>query len=330
MRSISKFVLLSALFPLVACGAADDGSYDDTAVADDGDGDVSGEQQEPIFTIPNPDLSRSHERGAIGICFADACCSGSILNNGMVVTSAHCLPQPNRNAARDVRITYTPPVDPNQGFCLPEECPKVRTWNKRMFFYPHPNQTAAKDDDINPNWDVAVGAICLSATAPCAGTGNSIQTLGLDDKQFVTISTRKVKNNNALTLVGYGAPEISVQHRLGMKVSSALDSRAKYNPAALGGWTCEGDSGAPLLRNTGYTDSMGSYWNAQAAVNYGSVDQGSTFFDTPQGKVYCSDRLVGPLLLDKLAWIQDLVPFWTNKSCSAVTTPNGETVSKCF
>jgi hypothetical protein len=332
-------LMVSTLLSLGGCSAAEDGGgYDnDEAVANE---DAAGEQQDSIFTIPNPSSSLSRMRGAIGICFYEdgACCSGSLLNNGMVITSAHCLPRPNKNASRDVRITYTMPIDPNAPFCLPSECPNPRVWdfrnaagvNRSMFFYHHPNQTAAKDEDIDPAWDVAVGALCTSASAPCVASGNTVQSFGLDSTNFVTLSNRKVKQNNALTLVGYGAPELHVQHRLAMKVSSAGDHDAKYHPEALGGWTCEGDSGAPLLRNTGYSDLMGGYWYAQAAVNYGSVDQGSTFFDTPQGRIYCTDRQLGPTLLDKLGWIAELVPFWTNKSCTNVTTPNGESVRKCF
>jgi hypothetical protein len=256
-----------------------------------------------------------------------------LLNNGLVMTAAHCLPVPNRNRSHAVTITYEPPKDPSAPFCLPEYCPDPMVWRLNMFFYHHPNQTQSNRKKVEPPYDIAVGAICTSSTAPCYS--GSVQSFGLDYKHFVTLSTRKVADNNLLSMLAYGAPDRGHQHQLQMRVSSGGSGEVAYHPSALGYYTCQGDSGAPLLRNTGNSDGLGSFGYAQVAVHYGANvewgnDPDGTYFDGPNGRTYCSDRERGSAIRNHINWIEEISTFWTNNACTSVVTPNGENVRRCF
>ncbi|HKO47284.1 MAG TPA: hypothetical protein VJV79_06150 [Polyangiaceae bacterium] len=277
--------------------------------------------QEKIFTATNPAGSRSRQRGAIFIRFLNGGgCSGSILNNGVILTAAHCLPVPNRNRFEDVEIFYQYPADPNQPFC-PDCGPPERSWSLRMFFYPHPNQTATSG--IDRRWDFAVGAIC-SPGSPCDTPGTVTGSLGLASSHFVTLSTHVLADNNGLTVNGYGAPEVGVQHQMGIRVDDAEADRYSWVYAAPAQWICDGDSGAPAFRNSGYTDTMGRYWQAQAGVNT-SVNNNASF-----GGQGCGDTGRGSNVRKKTAWVASIVDFWTSRKCQQFTNPAGEPALWCW
>ena len=258
MESIKKFVakgLLISTLQLAGCAGADPAS---TA----GDTEV---ESEPIFTLPDPSASLTRERGEVRLFFPGVGqCSGALLNNGIIITAAHCLPVPNRNALVDVDVFYELPPDPNAGFCLPEECPTERTWrlrnegghDRRVFFYPHPNQTESNRDKISTWWDVAVGGICAAGADCDTLFSNFIQSFGLDNTNFLTLSRRAVKGNNALTMQGYGAPD-QLHHRMGITIDSSSTHAADMHATVLNNYFCQGDSGAPSVRSSGYFDSRG-------------------------------------------------------------------------
>ncbi|HKO47285.1 MAG TPA: hypothetical protein VJV79_06155 [Polyangiaceae bacterium] len=352
MPSYWRMAQLVGLSTVMACGAADgtpliDGQQpaDETALAIPAiEGDVATSANvaptlvdpdgqplpaasenagldEKIFTAINPAGSRSRQRGAIYIRFINGgTCSGSIVNNGVIITAAHCLPVPNRNRFEDVEIFYQYPADPNQPFC-PDCGPPERTWTARMFFYPHPSQT--KTSGIDRRWDFAVGAICSPGSA-CDSPGTVTQSLGLASSHFVTLSTHVLVDNNGLTVHGYGAPESRVQHQMSIRVDDAEPDRISWEYVNPAEWWCDGDSGGPAFRNAGYTDTMGRYWQAQAAVMT-SMNTNATF-----GSQECGDTGRASNVRKKTAWIASIVDFWTSRKCQQFTNPAGETALWCW
>jgi hypothetical protein len=318
--------------PLIGCGADPTSSED--AVFEDG----AGEQADPILTLPDPSSSLSRERGAVRLHFLGVgYCSGSLLNNGIIITAAHCLPAPNKNAPVDVDVYYQIPKDPNAGFCLPEECPTERTWrfrneggrDRRMFFYHHPNQKESNRNKVSTDWDVAIGGICTAGAGCAAYPSNYIQSFGLDDTNFLSLSKRAVKGNNALTMHGYGAPD-QQHHVLGTTVDGSSTHAADIHTTVLNHYFCAGDSGAASVRRSGYSDSRGAYGNAIATIHSKRMENRASI-TYPDGKVsYCDIKGEDSRIDDKLGWISEIVPFWTNKSCAETTTPSGEKVLQCW
>ncbi len=322
--------LLSLALPLSGCGADPGSAPGDGALEDE-----VGQQSDPILTLPNPSSSLSRERGAVRLFFPGfGYCSGALLNNGIIITAAHCLPAPNKNAPVDVDVYYQLPKDPNAGFCLPEECPTERVWrfrneggrDRRMFFYHHPNQKESNRNNVSTDWDVAIGGICTTTAGGCNGY---IQSLGLDDTNFMSLSTRAVKGNNALTMHGFGAPDLQ-HHVLGITVDGSSTHAADIYTTVLNHYFCQGDSGAASVRRSGYSDSRGAYGNAIATIHSKRASNRASITYPDGTRVYCDIEGEDSRVDDKLSWISEIVPFWTNKRCVAATTPSGENVLQCW
>ena len=244
-------------------------------------------------------------RGAICIKKSKAgnCCTGSVLNNQIIMTSAHCLADSSFNGYREVWINYQGPNGPRNW-----EFSNAGGVDNRMFMYVHPNWSTANNA---PEWDMAIGAL--------EGT----QSLGLDEMDFVTIYKGSLKENMGLTVAGYGGSlnqPSNIQRRAGIRMTWTGSHHVKWEKTVLGQMLCPGDSGGPGLRNSGYQDGLGRYWDAQATIHksvFGSnADCGS------DGRA----TRVGP----KAAWINDIVEFWTPWTCSDFTNPAGEKAAWCW
>jgi hypothetical protein len=287
-----------------------------------------------IFTPQNPN-SRSYQRGALRICFdGGGCCSGSFLNNASILTAAHCLPKPNRNALYSVRIHYERPdgVFPDKAFndvgVRPGDpfCPDCR--DGRMFFYPHPDQKASNKNDVSPEYDVAVGNIC-NAGGQCAAGGAAIQSFNLGVEHFVTFLNQQPWDGMNTTIFGSGAPDSPIKRAMRIRAEDVNSNDVEWNRVNPLEWTCQGDSGAPAMRTSGFSDGFGDFWMTQVTVHHGSFTNAS--ITLPSGKVIlCGDSGMASRVRGKQAWIQSIIEFWSPKTCKQFTNRNNEPATWCW
>jgi hypothetical protein len=287
-----------------------------------------------IFTPQNPN-SRSWQRGALRICFdGGGCCSGSFLNNASILTAAHCLPKPNRNALYSVRIHYERPdgvfpdmvfndagVRPGAPFC-----PDCR--DGRMFFYPHPEQKESNKDYVSSEFDVAVGNIC-NAGGACAAGGGAIQSFGLGVEHFVTFLNKQPWDGMNTTIFGSGAPDSPIKRAMRIRASDVNSNDVEWSRINPLEWTCQGDSGAPAMRTSGFSDRLGDFWMTQVTVHHGSHPLAN--FTRPDGSIItCGDSGTASRVRGKQAWIQSIIEFWSPKTCKTFTNNNQEPATWCW
>jgi hypothetical protein len=205
-------------------------------------------------------------------------------------------------------------------------CPDCR--DGRMFFYPHPNQTQSNKNNVSSEFDVAVGNIC-NAGGTCAAGGGAIQSFGLTDDHFVTFLNKQPWDNMNTTIFGSGAPEASVKHAMRIVAEDVNSHDVEWRRFAPLEFTCQGDSGAPAMRTSGYSDASGDFWMTQVTVHHGSLPSAS--FTWPDGTVIrCGHEGTASRVRGKQGWIASIIEFWAPKTCKGFTNPNGEPATWCW
>ena len=273
-------------------------------------GDVPGEETETqvseIFGA-NP----SNARGAV--CIRQSrngnCCSGSIINNQILLTAAHCFGDSSSSGFRNVFVEYQGPHgtlnwefydDPARGIF------------NQAFMYPHPNWP----NDRRVEWDMALITLFED------------QSLGLPARDFVTLHRGSLKENHDLETAGYGGGPFqanNVHRRAILELDWIGTHHVKWHNLVIGQMICSGDSGGPGMRLSGYEDVQGTYWNAQGLVTE------SVYAGTPQpGIGVCGSRGRSSRVSPKFTWIRDTVETWTGLTCTEFTNPNGERAAWCW
>lgn len=223
-------------------------------------------------------------------------CSGVILNNQTFVTAAHCLSGFN-NGPRNTQIYYQRP----QGDV-------TRTFgNGEVFFYVPAGWNSSRPSE----WDVSVGVMA----AP--------NSLNVDLVDFATLYRGGMGGGKHFTQAGYGGSlsgPSQVQRRIVLQITWNGSQHVKWETdVAAGQMVCRGDSGGPAFRGSGYSDGFGPYWDSAAWVMRGGLGGGD-----------CDDEGRASKLTSKIAWIREIVEFWTPYTCTDFTTPSGEPASWCW
>lgn len=223
-------------------------------------------------------------------------CSGVILNNQTFVTAAHCVPGYN-NGRRNTQIYYQRPQDDI-----------TRTFGDEEVFFYMPD---GWDSNTPAEWDVAVGVMA----AP--------NSLNVDLADFATLYRGGMGGGKHFTQAGYGGSlsgPSGVQRRIVLQITWNGSQHVKWETdVAAGQMVCRGDSGGPGFRSSGFSDGWGPYWDSAAWVMHGGIGDGD-----------CNDEGRSSKLTSKVAWIRDIVEFWTDYTCTDFTTPSGESAAWCW
>lgn len=265
---------------------------------------------EPVDEVTSPVWgAQVNGRGAICIrkSATGNCCSGSILNNQTILTAAHCFPG-NKNEFKDVWLEYQGPSGTKKWTYI-----NSSAGDNRPFFYVHPNWPTTGGTD----WDI--GVLMLF----------SKQSLNLPSTDFVTIYKGTLKQNNSVTQVGYGASLAqapNLRRQTSIYMDSVSSQQVRWRENVVGEAICSGDSGGPGLRTSGYKDSLGPYWDAQAIV-MDEIERSST---PPPNTVSCGDRGWASRVSPKMDFVQDYIEIFTPWTCTDFTNPKGEKAAWCW
>ncbi|MBN1607658.1 MAG: trypsin-like serine protease [Polyangiaceae bacterium] len=336
MNTASKFTLTNVVFgsvllssaALVGCGGIDgaselDAAPDPSTWAEEDSPKWSGEAPEPAGTPPGgltdevlePTLLEeplidkiggvppTPGRGSVRLELPSGSCSGGILNHQFILTAAHCT---DLDLDSDGWLRTTITYDSPRG---------VLSWsNVWVKYFRHLHHTDRNLTEFLPgdeSWDIAIGYI-PSALG------------GIDSRDRLTISRKTPSIGSKLLMTGYGLVGTTGtdnrQRRMVASVVARTDHYVNWathssNPTAE---VCNGDSGGPDLRDTGYADSRGPYWEAIVSVN-------SEVYGDP-----CSQAGQATRTSDKLAWIQGIVEINSSYTCRDFSAMNGLPSSYCW
>jgi V8-like Glu-specific endopeptidase len=234
------------------------------------------------------------------------CCSGSIINNQVLMTAAHCFTDSNQSGFRNVWVEYQGPNGTlNWAFS------DAGGTDNQMFVNMHPNWPT----DPRPEWDMAIATLFRD------------QNLNLPSRDFVTIYRGSLKEGNHVDEVGYGGGMFqanNIQRRAQLKVDWVGSNHIKWVNSVIGQMICSGDSGGPGLRQSGYRDGLGNYWDAQATVMV------EVFGSSTPGVGICGAGGRASRVSPKFSWINGLVSTWTQWKCTDFTNLQGEKAAWCW
>jgi hypothetical protein len=245
-----------------------------------------------------------HGRAAIEVRFETSAgsgiyspgCSGVILNNQTFVTAAHCISGYN-NGPRNVQIYYQRPSGN-----------VTRTFGAGEVFFYMPDGWGSS---LPAEWDVSVGVMAAPSS------------LNVDLVDFAMLYRGGMGGGTHFTQAGYGgslAGPSGVQRRIVLQITWNGSQHVKWETdVAAGQMVCKGDSGGPGFRTSGFSDGWGPYWDAAAWVMRGGLSAGD-----------CDDEGRASKLTSKVAWIRDIVEFWTPMTCTDTTTLNGQSAAFCW